>query len=70
MGFMDRIQMIDRFYAAPLQGEMNIDKLQSKRRARPWEVGQGGRQSAGSDDSIPSSETDGNQSIKPKRPRS
>jgi hypothetical protein len=33
--------MIDRFYAAPLQGEMNIDKLQSKRRARPWEVGQG-----------------------------
>jgi hypothetical protein len=33
--------MIDRFYAAPLQGEMNIDKLQSKRRPRPWEVGQG-----------------------------
>jgi hypothetical protein len=32
--------MIDRFYAAPLQGEMNIDKLQSKRRPRPWEVGQ------------------------------
>ena len=44
-------EMIDRFYAAPLQGEMNIDKLQSKRRPRPWEVGQGGRQSAGSDDS-------------------
>jgi hypothetical protein len=33
-------EMIDRFYAAPLQGEMNIDKLQSKRRPRPWEVGQ------------------------------
>jgi hypothetical protein len=30
--------MIDRFYAAPLQGEMNIDKLQSKRNPRPWEV--------------------------------
>jgi hypothetical protein len=42
-------EMIDRFYAAPLQGEMNIDKLQSKRRPRPWEVGQGSRP-ADSDD--------------------
>jgi hypothetical protein len=31
-------EMIDRFYAAPLQGEMNIDKLQSQRNPRPWEV--------------------------------
>ena len=30
-------EMIDRFYAAPLQGEMNIDQLQSKRKPRPWE---------------------------------
>jgi hypothetical protein len=30
-------EMIDRFYAAPLQGEMNIGELQSKRRPRPWE---------------------------------
>ena len=30
-------EMIDRFYAAPLQGEMNIDKLQGKRNPRPWE---------------------------------
>jgi len=30
-------EMIDRFYAAPLQGEMNIGELQSKRRLRPWE---------------------------------
>jgi len=29
--------MIDRFYAAPLQGEMNVGELQSKRRPRPWE---------------------------------
>jgi hypothetical protein len=29
--------MIDRFYAAPLQGEMNIEMLQSKRKPRPWE---------------------------------
>lgn len=33
-------EMIDRFYAAPLQGEMNIGELQSKRRPRPWELGQ------------------------------
>jgi hypothetical protein len=26
--------MIDRFYAKPLSGEMNIDMLQSKRRPR------------------------------------
>ena len=25
-------EMIDRFYAAPLQGEMNVGELQSKRR--------------------------------------
>ena len=30
-------EMIDRFYAAPLQGEMNIEMLQSKRNPRPWE---------------------------------
>jgi hypothetical protein len=30
-------EMIDRFYAAPLQGEMNVGELQSKRRPRPWE---------------------------------
>jgi hypothetical protein len=30
-------EMIDRFYAAPLQGEMNMGELQSKRRPRPWE---------------------------------
>jgi hypothetical protein len=30
-------EMIDRFYAAPLQGEMNIEQLQSKRKPRPWE---------------------------------
>jgi len=29
--------MIDRFYAAPLQGEMNVGELQSKRRSRTWE---------------------------------
>jgi hypothetical protein len=63
-------EMIDRFYAAPLQGEMNIDKLQSKRRPRPWEVGQGGRPSAASDDSISPGETDGNPSTKPIRSRS
>ena len=33
-------EMIDRFYAAPLQGEMNVGELQSKRRPRPWELGQ------------------------------
>jgi hypothetical protein len=33
-------EMIDRFYAAPLKGEMNIGELQSKRRPRPWELGQ------------------------------
>ena len=33
--------MIDRFYAAPLQGEMNVGELQSKRRPRPWELSQG-----------------------------
>ena len=27
----------DWFYAAPLQGEMNVGELQSKRRPRPWE---------------------------------
>ena len=32
-------EMIDRFYAAPLQGEMNIEKLQSKRHPRIWEQG-------------------------------
>ena len=30
-------EMIDRFYAAPLQGEMNVGELQSKRRPRLWE---------------------------------
>jgi hypothetical protein len=30
-------EMIDRFYAAPLQGEMNIEMLQSRRNPRPWE---------------------------------
>jgi hypothetical protein len=30
-------EMIDRFYAAPLQGEINVGALQSKRRPRPWE---------------------------------
>jgi hypothetical protein len=30
-------EMIDRFYAAPLQGEMKVGELQSKRRPRPWE---------------------------------
>jgi hypothetical protein len=30
-------EMIDRFYAAPLQGEMNVGELQSKRRSRTWE---------------------------------
>ncbi|NCU85919.1 MAG: hypothetical protein EBV57_07930, partial [Betaproteobacteria bacterium] len=30
-------EMIDRFYAAPLQGEMAIAELQSKRRPRVWE---------------------------------
>ena len=34
-------EMIDRFYAAPLQGEMNVGMLQSKRRPRPWELQQG-----------------------------
>jgi len=29
--------MIDRLYVAPLQGEMNVGELQSKRRPRPWE---------------------------------
>jgi hypothetical protein len=29
--------MIDRFYAAPLMGEMAIQELQAKRRPRPWE---------------------------------
>jgi hypothetical protein len=29
-------EMIDRFYAAPLQVEMNVGELQSKRRPRPW----------------------------------
>jgi hypothetical protein len=33
-------EMIDRFYAAPLQAEMNVGELQSKRRPRPWELGQ------------------------------
>ena len=30
-------EMIDRFYAAPLQGEMSIGELQAKRRPRAWE---------------------------------
>jgi hypothetical protein len=30
-------EMIDRFYAVPLQGEMNVGELQSKRLPRPWE---------------------------------
>ena len=30
-------EMIDRFYAAPLMGEMAIHELQAKRRPRPWE---------------------------------
>jgi len=29
-------EMIDRFYAAPLQGEINVGELQSKRRPRLW----------------------------------
>jgi hypothetical protein len=28
------VEMIDRFYARPLSGEVNIDVLQSKRRRR------------------------------------
>jgi hypothetical protein len=31
------LKMIDRFYAAPLMGEMAVAELQSKRRPRPWE---------------------------------
>jgi len=31
-------EMIDRFYAAPLQGEMNVEILQRKRNPRPWEI--------------------------------
>ena len=34
-------EMIDRFYAAPLQGEMNVGMLQSKRNPKPWELSQG-----------------------------
>jgi len=34
-------EMIDRFYAAPLQGEMNDGELQSKHRPWPWELSQG-----------------------------
>ena len=34
-------EMIDRFYAAPLQGEMNVAMLQSKSRPRPWELHRG-----------------------------
>ena len=34
-------EMIDRFYAAPLQGEMNVALLQSKSRPRPWELHRG-----------------------------
>jgi hypothetical protein len=34
-------EMIDRFYAAPLQGEMNVGMLQSKRNPKPWELKQG-----------------------------
>lgn len=30
-------EMIDRFYAAPLMGEMAIAELQAKRRPQPWE---------------------------------
>jgi len=30
-------EMIDRFYAAPLMGEMAVQELQAKRRPRPWE---------------------------------
>ena len=30
-------EMIDRFYAAPLMGEMAIAELQSERRPRTWE---------------------------------
>ena len=33
-------EMIDRFYAAPLQGEMNVGMLQSKRNPKPWELSQ------------------------------
>jgi hypothetical protein len=29
--------MIDRFYVAPLMGEMAIQELQAKHRPRPWE---------------------------------
>jgi hypothetical protein len=29
------VSMIERFYAKPLQGEMNIDKIQSMRRSKP-----------------------------------
>jgi len=31
------LERIDRFYAAPLMGEMAVAELQSKRRPRPWE---------------------------------
>ena len=30
-------EMLNRFYAAPLQGQMNVGELQSKRRPGPWE---------------------------------
>jgi hypothetical protein len=29
--------MIDKFYAAPLMGEMAIQELQAKRRPKAWE---------------------------------
>jgi hypothetical protein len=29
------VSMIERFYAKPLQGEMNIDKIQSMKRSKP-----------------------------------
>lgn len=33
-------EMIDPFYAAPFQGEINVEMLQSKRRSRPRELQQ------------------------------
>jgi len=34
-------KVIDRLYAAPLQGEMNVAMLQSKSSPRPWELHRG-----------------------------
>ena len=34
-------EMIDRSYAATLQGKMNVAMVQSKSRPRPWELHRG-----------------------------